>query len=100
MSWYEFTPQAANDLFDIWSYIAQDNPDAADRVERAVLKACDLLCDTPLAGSSRPDLTALPLRLWPVQPYRKYFIVYDPQTIPLRIIRVLHAARDLPRTLK
>ncbi len=33
MTRYRFTPQALNDLFDIWSYIAQDNPEAADRVE-------------------------------------------------------------------
>jgi hypothetical protein len=35
MSSYQFTPQAVADLFDIWSFIAQDNPTAADRVEES-----------------------------------------------------------------
>jgi len=26
MSKYQFTPQAVADLFDIWSFIAEDNP--------------------------------------------------------------------------
>jgi hypothetical protein len=29
MSRYQFTPQAVADLFDIWSFVAQDNPTAA-----------------------------------------------------------------------
>jgi plasmid stabilization system protein ParE len=49
MSGYQFTPQAVADLFDIWSFIAQDNPAAADRVEDAVFRACDFLADSPFA---------------------------------------------------
>ena len=29
MTKYKFTPQATTDLFDIWSFIAGDNPAAA-----------------------------------------------------------------------
>ena len=36
MSPYQFTPQAVDDLLDIWSFIANDNLDAADRVETAI----------------------------------------------------------------
>jgi plasmid stabilization system protein ParE len=64
MSQYQFTPQAVDDLFDIWSFIAHDNREAADRVEEAVFRACDFLADTPLAGRVRTDLTALPVRFW------------------------------------
>jgi plasmid stabilization system protein ParE len=39
MSGYQFTPQATDDRTDIWSFIAQDNPEAADRVEEAVFEA-------------------------------------------------------------
>jgi plasmid stabilization system protein ParE len=35
MSSYQFTPQAARNLLDIGSFIAQDNRNAADRVEAA-----------------------------------------------------------------
>jgi plasmid stabilization system protein ParE len=82
MSRYQFTPQATRDLFDIWSFIARDNPDAADRVEAAVLRACDLLSDSPLAGRTRKDVTPLPLRFWVVYPYSNYLIVYDPEKKP------------------
>ena len=100
MSSYQLTPQAVDDLFEIWSYIASDDPAAADRVEEAVYDACALLADNPLAGRIREDLTALPLRFWVVQPYRNYWIVYDPDSRPLQVIRVLHGARDLPRLLR
>jgi plasmid stabilization system protein ParE len=99
MSGYQFTPQAISDLSDIWDFIAQNNPEAADRVENAVFRACDLLAGSPLAGSMRKDLTSLPLRFWVVQPYSNYLIVYDPGRKPLQIIRILHAARDLPSFL-
>jgi plasmid stabilization system protein ParE len=31
MSQYQFTPEAVDDLFEIWSYIAADNLEAANR---------------------------------------------------------------------
>ena len=96
MSNYRFTPQALSDLLDIWSFIAQDNPTAADRVEEAVFGACDFLADTPLAGRIRKELTPLPVRFWVVQPYSNYLIVYDPAKKPLEIVRILHGARNLP----
>ncbi len=99
MSKYQFTPLALADLFDIWSFIAQDNAAAADRVEEAVYRACDFLADSPLAGRIRKELTPLPVRFWVVQPYLNYLIVYDPEKKPLQIIRILHSARDLPSVL-
>ena len=95
MSEYQFTPQAVADLFEIWSFIALDNPVAADRVEEAVYRACDFLADSPLVGRIRKELTPLPVRFWVVQPYLNYIIVYDPEKEPLQIIRILHSARDL-----
>jgi plasmid stabilization system protein ParE len=100
MNGYEFTPQATDDLLDIWTFIARDNLEAADRVERAVFRACDLLADSPRAGRVREDVTQLPVRFWVVHPYPNYLIVYDPETKPLKIIRILHGARDLPSVLR
>ena len=40
MSGYALTPLAKADIFDIWSYIAEDNEDAATRVEQAIYDAC------------------------------------------------------------
>jgi plasmid stabilization system protein ParE len=95
MSGYQFTPQALGDLLDIWSFIARDNSEAANRVEAAILRACGLLAASPLAGQVRTDLSPLPLRFWVVQPYSNYLIVYDPEAKPLQVIRILHGARDI-----
>lgn len=99
MSQYQFTPQALDDLFEIWSYIAQDNPAAADRVEEAIYQACELLAKSPLAGTIRKDLTSLPLRFWIIPPFPNYFLVYDPEAKPLQVIRILHRARNIPSIL-
>ncbi|HKN59719.1 MAG TPA: type II toxin-antitoxin system RelE/ParE family toxin [Candidatus Acidoferrales bacterium] len=100
MSKYRFTPQARDDLFDIWGFIAKDDRKAAERVENAIYGACDLIAEVPLAGQAREDLTRLPLRFWIVQPYTNYIIVYDPEKAPLQIIRILHGARNLPGVLE
>lgn len=99
MTEYRFTPQAVDDLFEIWNYIAEDNPDAANRVEEAVYDACAFLAQSPAAGRVREDLTVLPVCFWLVQPFRNCWIVYDPQSKPLRIIRILHPARNIASIL-
>src|SRR4051794_21533356 len=47
---YLLTPQAAEDLFTIWTFIASDNVEAANRVEQTILASCVLLAGSPLAG--------------------------------------------------
>lgn len=99
MTLFRFTPQASDDLLEIWQYIAADNPKAADRVEDAVYDACALIAKSPLAGQVRKELTALPLRFWTLSRYPNYLIVYDPAATPLQIIRILHGRRDVKRIL-
>ncbi len=99
MGGYRFTPQAVDDLFEIWSHIAGESVDAADRVEEAVYSACAFLVNHPNAGRVREDLTALPVRFWIVQPFRNCWVVYDPETMPLQIVRILHPARNIASLL-
>jgi plasmid stabilization system protein ParE len=80
--------------------MAGDDPAAANRVEEAIYTACAFLCDHSRAGRVREDLTALPLRFWLVRPYRNYWIVCNPATKPLQVIRIIHGARDIPHVLK
>jgi plasmid stabilization system protein ParE len=100
MNLYRLTPQAAADLFSIWSYIAAENSEAADRVETAVYDACAFLGDGPMGGQADKELTDRPVRFWTVQRYPNYLIIYDPHTLPLQIIRILHGMRDLRRILR
>jgi plasmid stabilization system protein ParE len=48
---YQFTPEAVDDLFEIWGYIARSDLSAANRVEEAIHRASSLAVDAPLAGS-------------------------------------------------
>ena len=66
MDRYQLTPEAVSGLVEICDFINQDNPEAADRVEDAILRACVLLAGSPLAGRVRKDLTPVPLRFWVV----------------------------------
>jgi plasmid stabilization system protein ParE len=40
---YELSPEATEDLQEIWVYIANDNPAAADKLEGDIYAACELL---------------------------------------------------------
>jgi plasmid stabilization system protein ParE len=92
---YELTPQALDDLYEIWLYIAEDKVTAADRVEAAILAACRRLDRFPGLGTERAGVVSEPIRLWPVPRYSNYCIIYLPDTKPLRIVRILHGARDI-----
>jgi plasmid stabilization system protein ParE len=97
---FQFTPQAAEDLDDIWWVIAEDNRDAADRVEMEILATCHRLAKHPRIGTKRQDITPLPVRFWTVTKFPNYVIVYRPETVPLQVVAVLHGKRDLKEVLE
>ena len=82
MSGYALTPLAKADIFDIWSYIAEDSEYAANLVEHAIYDACAFVAEAPLRGHSRPDLTNRSLRFWTLTRYPNYTVVYRPETAP------------------
>ncbi|HVP48406.1 MAG TPA: type II toxin-antitoxin system RelE/ParE family toxin [Bryobacteraceae bacterium] len=100
MSVYVPTPLAKADIFEIWSYIADDSEDAADRVEQAIYDACAFVAEAPMRGHSRPDLTARSLLFWTLIRYPNYTVVYRPQTAPLQVVAILHGKRNIRRILK
>jgi plasmid stabilization system protein ParE len=100
MSAYALTPHAKADIFEIWSYIADDSEDAANRVERAIYDACAFLAESPMRGHSRSDLTSRSLRFWTLTRYPNYTIVYRPETSPIQVVAVLHGKRNIRRVLR
>jgi antitoxin ParD1/3/4/toxin ParE1/3/4 len=94
MAPWVFSPVAESELADILDYIADQT--GSRRVAESVLtdfvRAFEQLAATPGIGFRRPQLTGRDVRWWPVH---SYLVVYDPQAIPLRVLRVLHGARDL-----
>jgi plasmid stabilization system protein ParE len=100
MTRYDLTPLARADIFEIWAYIAEDNEEAADRVEQAIYRACEFVGQSPLRGHSRKDLTPRTLRFWTLTRYPNYTIVYRPDTAPVQVVAVLHGKRNAKRILK
>ena len=99
MSAYALTPLAKADIFDIWSYIANDSEDAANRVEQAIYDACAFVAEAPMRGHFRSDLATRPLRFWTLTRYPNYTVVYRPEMAPLQIVAVLHGKRNIRRML-
>ena len=100
MIFYALTPLAKADIFNIWSHIAEDNEDAATRVQLAIYEACAFVAEAPFCGHSRPDLTTRSLRFWTLTRYPNYSVVYRPETAPLQIVAVLHGKRNIRRVLQ
>ena len=88
-------PEAENDLDEIWGYIAQDNPDNADRFLDRIQERFLALADFPQMGTSRDELKA-GLRS---QPVGNYLIFYFPLADGIEVVRVLHGARDVESLL-
>ena len=86
-----YTYQAKQDLIELWVYVARDNPEAADRLFARIEGGCQLCTENPEAGRYRPELHQ-DLRSFPVAPY---IIYYTPLPAGIRIIRILHEARDI-----
>lgn len=93
------TPTAVDDLDNIWAYIAADSVDSANRVESAILAACESVARYPTLGSRRSEITPLPVRFWVVTRYPNFIVIYRPETRPLQIVAVLHGKREISRLL-
>ena len=92
MARFTRTARAEEDLIDIWTYIAQDNLGAADRLLDRLDSVCGLLADNPRMGPARPDL-AQGMRYFPAG---NYLVLYREAPGGVEIVRVVHGARDLP----
>jgi toxin ParE1/3/4 len=84
-------PQAAEDIAEIWDYIAEDNLDAADRWVDRLDEQFHLLATQPLIGRARDEL-APGIRSFP---FGRYVIFYAPLDDGIDVVRVLHSARDI-----
>lgn len=85
------SPKAAEDLIEIYGYIAEQNPRAAEKLLRALGRQFELLGERPRLGRLREDLRPQ-LRSWS---YRRYVVLYREIASGAEIVRVVHGARDL-----
>ncbi len=92
---YALHPEAYNDIDEIREFIADDNPDAADRVVTEIFDSIRALVSFPQQGYRRPNLTSRPLRFKLV---REYVIAYAPDNQPLWVVAEFHGRRS-PRVI-
>ena len=97
MKKFRLSPEAAQDLTEIFEYLAQFSVDAAERVRTELYDAMRGLARMPGMGHRREDFTKKPVRFWPL---RSYEIIYNPDSTPLGIVAVLHGKRNIKRILR
>jgi len=85
------TAQAEEDLIEIWTYIAQDNPRAADRLLDTLDEKSHQLADNPRLGVERVDIGP-GVRSWRVG---SYLILYRACDGGVEVVRYAHGARRM-----
>lgn len=89
---YFLSEIAENDIDEVISHIAQENPKAAHTFIGALYKTMENLSENPHMGHIREDLTNKHVKFWTFKWH--YLIVYKPTT-PIEIVRVLSGYRDI-----
>jgi toxin ParE1/3/4 len=86
------TRRARSDLLDIWNYFDEIGaPLAGEKLLRKVARTLDMLSTLPEIAPLRRELKQ-GLRSFPVS---KYIIYFDYTVTELRLVRVIHGARDI-----
>jgi toxin ParE1/3/4 len=88
-------PEAAQDVLEIWEYVANENLAAAGRLRQEIFESIRNLVKFPYRGHTRIELTSNPVRF---QIVRDYLIAYAPDEKPLTVLAVVHGRRS-PRVI-
>jgi toxin ParE1/3/4 len=90
MTRINYSPKAEQDLRDIWRAVAENNPDAADRLLMRIFDKIELAAGQPQMGSPRSDVSPR-LR---ILIEGSYIVLYEPSNDGIFVIAVVHGARD------
>src|SRR5947209_16296030 len=84
-----YTVPAQADLDDIYTYVSNNNPFAAERIKRQIKIDAALLGDLPFISrkSDYPDIRVRKVRHYP------YLIFYSVEADEVQILHVCHGAR-------
>ncbi len=91
MAKFTVSPSAEADLDEIWSYIAEDNEEAAGKFIRDLVAKFQLLASNKEIGK-RQDGFVVEVRLFPFKNYHIYYFSSDDD---VEIYRVLHGRRNI-----
>ena len=93
-----WTPQAEEDLLDIYYFIALDNPEAADRILVGLQSRVEMLARNPRLCQRRPDIRPS-TRVLVEGPYLVLYETHpDPDEGPINaveIVRIVDGRRNL-----
>jgi len=85
------------DAIDIAYFIAEDSLESSVFISEALDGAFELLAEFPGVGVSRdydnPKLRGM--RMWPIPDFPNYLIFFQADNSELRVLRILHGARDI-----
>ena len=87
-----WTPESVDDREAIYAFIEVDNPRAALALDTLISEKAERLLEQPGLGRPGRVRGTRELVLHP-----NYLLIYDQVEDRLRILRVLHAARQWPR---
>ena len=85
------SPEAEQDLVDIWLYIAEDQPINADCFLERLEEYAERVAEFNDMGIDRPEL-ASNLKSFPVD---RYILFYRQIENGIELVRVLHSSRDI-----
>ncbi len=90
-------PCVEEELWDIWHFIAQDNPDVATRVIEAAYETFKTLAANPGLGRPRPfhDSRLRGVRSRRISGFENYLVFYRKVAGGIQVIHIYHGARDL-----
>lgn len=97
MAEFILAPCVEDELLAIWSFIAQDNPDAATRVVEAAYETFKNLARRPTLGRLRKFSNARmkDVRSWRLSGFDNYLVFYRPIPKGIQVLHVYHGARDI-----
>ena len=87
---FRFTVRAERDIEEVGDYIARDNPARAVTFIEALTEKCHQLIEQPASAPLRPEFGD-DVRM---TVFGRYLIFYSFNADELKIIRVLHSARN------
>jgi len=97
VSGYRLSSRAIRDLEEITDWIARESGlHRSELFHAQVVRSFANLVRFPRSGHQREDLTAKAVLFRTVG---SYLIVYRPDNVPLRVLRIVHGARD-PKDLR
>jgi toxin ParE1/3/4 len=90
-------PRVEDELWEIWDYIAKENPVAASKVIEATRQTFENLAFNPGIGKPRKfhDQRIRGIYVRPVAGFDRYLIYYRKLPDGIQVVHVLHDARRI-----